>query len=444
MSSGFESLENLVRIYAGHGVSRIYVKLLAPNDNSKNQVYFGPGFDALTLFPMQEISPDPNGNNPIFKARVDFLWINDELSLIPAPASQIILYPQYPEVRFSGFLRGANKVGLDSIRQLMSSREAGRVLFLGIDSLGRILGCIVGPNSPVALQFSAIQGTLPKSTEIFFELLIQTFLGTGTNPRKKLLEELCRIHRLGWIQSKRLDSEGKELPCNAPQCGGYTLEAELGIRPNGRSEPDFHGWEVKQHSGTVLTLMTPEPTGGFYVEKGVEQFVRTFGYVDKLGRADRMNFGGVHVCNIKHATTKLTMKLQGYDSTSKKITNPEGGIALVADNGVVAALWTFAGILQHWNRKHRNAVYVSSEHRDSPANQYRYGNMVQLGIGTDPLLLLEAIQNGNVYYDPGIKLEHSNDAKPTTKRRSQFRVRLKDIDKLYDLVEPEDVTAYCS
>lgn len=444
MSSRFESLKNLVRFYEGCGVSRIYVKLLAPNDNSKNQVYFGPGFDALTLFPMQEISPDPNGKNPIFKARVDFLWINDELSLIPAPASQIILYPQYPEVRFSGFLKGANKTGLDSIRQLMSSREADRVLFLGIDNHGRILGCIIGPNSPVAHQFNAIQNSLSKATEIFFELLIQTFLGTGTDPRKNLLEELCRIHRLGWIHSKRLDSEGRVLPCNAPQCGGYTLEAELGVRPNGRSEPDFHGWEVKQHSGNVLTLMTPEPTGGFYIEKGVEQFVRTFGYADKLGRADRINFGGTHFCNIKHTTTQLTMKLQGYDSASKKITNPEGGIALVADNGTVAALWAFAGILQHWNRKHRNAVYVSSEHRESPANQYRYRNIVKLGIGTNPLLLLEAIETGKVYYDPGIKLEHANDINPTAKRRSQFRVRLKDIDKLYNSIEEEDVTAYCN
>jgi hypothetical protein len=28
-------------------------------------------------------------------------------------------------------------------------------------------------------------------------------------------------------------------------CGGYTLEAELGATPNGYSEPDFMGWEIK-------------------------------------------------------------------------------------------------------------------------------------------------------------------------------------------------------
>jgi hypothetical protein len=40
------------------------------------------------------------------------------------------------------------------------------------------------------------------------------------------------------------------LPCKSPQCGGYTLEAELGITPNGYSEPDFMGWEVKQFGVT--------------------------------------------------------------------------------------------------------------------------------------------------------------------------------------------------
>ena len=52
-----------------------------------------------------------------------------------------------------------------------------------------------------------------------------------------------------------------------------TLEAELGITPNGYAEPDFMGWEVKQYGVTdfiairprsPVTLMTPEPTGGIY------------------------------------------------------------------------------------------------------------------------------------------------------------------------------------
>lgn len=444
MSTGIQSLESLVRLYAGYGVERVYVKLLAPNDNSKNQVYFGPGFEALTLFPMRDILPDPAGEQATFKAGLDFLWIGDDLTLVSAPTAQIILYPQYPEIRFSGFLKGANRSHLNSVRELMASRLDGRVLFLGADRLGRIIGAVFSEHSAVAREFSTIFGGLTKATEIFFEILVAVFLGIGADPRRTLLQELCRIHRLGWIDSKRLGGGGHLLPCKAPQCGGYTLEAELGIMPNGRSEPDFMGWEVKQHSGSVLTLMTPEPTGGFYTDEGVEKFIRTFGYADKRGRPDRLNFGGVHVCNVRHDTTKLTMKLDGYDAAGNIITNQHGGIALVADDGTVAAFWAFAGLLKHWNRKHRNAVYVPSEHRTAPSNQYCYGESVKVGVGTDPLLLLKALQSGKVYYDPGIKLEGANSGTPSTKRRSQFRVKLRDLSGLYDSITEEDVTTYCA
>ena len=47
--------------------------------------------------------------------------------------------------------------------------------------------------------------------------------------RWQLLAELERIHRLGWITSKQLGGGGRLSPCEAPQCGGLTLEAELGI-----------------------------------------------------------------------------------------------------------------------------------------------------------------------------------------------------------------------
>ena len=443
MSTGIQSLEGLVRFYAELGVERVYVKFLAPNDNSKNQVYFGPGFEALTLFPMREILPDPDGKAATFKAAVDFFWVGDDLALVPAPTAQIILYPQYPEIRFSGFLKGADRSHLDSVRDLMASRQDGRVMFLGSDRLGRVIGTVFSDGSAVAREFRAIYGGLAKATEIFFEILVAVFLGLGSDPRRTLLQELCRIHRLGWIDSKRLGSAGQLLSCTAPQCGGYTLEAELGIIPNGRSEPDFMGWEVKQHSGSVLTLMTPEPTGGYYKDEGVEKFVRKFGYPDKKGRQDRMNFGGVHICNVRHNTTKLTMQIDGYDAAENKITNQNGGIALFADDGKVAAFWAFAGLLKHWNRKHRNAVYVPSKHRTVPSNQYHYGESVQLGVGTDPLLLLRALASGKVYYDPGIKLEGASSEAPSTKTRSQFRVKLRDLDGLYESITSETVTKHC-
>ena len=440
--AGPESLESLIRFYSDNSIEKIYIKPLAPNDNSKNQVYFGSGFDALNLFPTGEIYPASTKKEPIFKASLDFYWIGDDLSLVRAPTAQLILYPQYPEVRFSGFLYGADRLHLESVRTLMTSRTPGRFLFLGVHDDGYIVASVFDPDGPVVKELLAQFVTLSKTTGSFYELVSSVFLGISTDPRISLLKELYRIHKLDWISSKRLDKAGCILDCTSSQCGGYTLEAELGITPNGRSEPDYMGWEVKQYGGNVLTLMTPEPTGGFYVERGVADFVRTFGYLDKNGRPDRMNFGGTHYCNKKHTSTGLTLSLEGYDPVARMITNADGGIALSHDNGTIAAFWAFSGILKHWNRKHRNAVYVPSEHRTNPANQYRYGNEVMMGMGTDPLYLLNAIQTQMIYYDPGIKLVGLSSAKPETKKRSQFRVKLKDLDRLYDSWEKVDVNSF--
>ncbi len=182
-------------------------------------------------------------------------------------------------------------------------------------------------------------------------------------------------------------------------------------------------------------MMTPEPTGGFYRDHGVEAFVRRYGYADRNGVADRLNFGGVHRCNVVHPLTGLTLKLCGFDASTGRISDPEGGIALVDSAGSVAALWPFVGLLSHWNKKHNRAVFVPSKHRTSPSNEYRYGSHVRLGIGTDPLKLLKALELGRIYYDPGIKVEDASSVRPTTKRRSQFRVTLRHLDSLYDKLD---------
>jgi hypothetical protein len=199
---------------------------------------------------------------------------------------------------------------------------------------------------------------------------------------------------------------------------------------------------VKQHTvsnfdrleaGTI-TLLTPEPTGGFYHEQGVEAFVRKFGYKDKLGRADRLNFGGIHKVGARHDTTNLTMKLDGYDAAKGRITDAGGAVELVSDTGELAAAWSFSGLLEHWSRKHAKAVYVPSQCRKEPARQYCYGAKVRLAEQTDSLRLLQALAAGAVYYDPGIKVEHASAAKPSHKCRSQFRVGSRNIAALYESV----------
>jgi len=433
------TLTNLSSLFWESGCRKLYAKVLAENDNSKNQVYFGPGFQALNLFPNDGISADSSPKNPIFKAKLRFAWLQSNGSVADVPAAQLILYPQYPEVRFSGFLRGCALAP----SELMAGRHSGRILFLGVTEQERVIGFVVGADSPIAAEFHS-QFAEPTSG-VFHELKLPKLLDAEAS-RSTLLAELGRINRQGWIDSKQLAADGSIKACNASNCGGFTLEAELGIAKNSQAEPDFMGWEVKQHTVSsfdrvqsgVITLMTPEPNGGFYCEQGVEAFVRRFGYADQRGRTDRMNFGGIHKVNQRQSTTHLTMILLGYDLSAKQITDVNGCVGLVNDKGEVAASWAFTGLLKHWSKKHSKAVYVPSKCSKAPVRAYQYGDKVRLAQRTDSLRLLGALAGGSVYYDPGIKLENIS-GNPKSKRRSQFRVASKNIESLYEKVETVNV-----
>lgn len=433
------NLKNLKSLFINNGCDKIYIKKLSPNDNSKNQVYFGGSFEILNILPISEIKNEEAGdwNKERFKASINFSWIGEDGNLYPAPYSQLILYPKYPEVRFSGFLLRCK----NPPSELMTQRLADRLLFFAVTKEGNVIGYVAAPDSDIAIEF---EKTKSISEHGVFKVIE---LPQVANNRVKLIGELLRIHQLGWIKSKRLDGNGILLPCEAPNCGGYTLEAELGITPNGYSEPDFMGWEVKQFGVTnftrinsaVITLMTPEPTHGIYKSEGAESFIRKYGYADKTGRENRMNFGGVHKTNIKHESTNLEMKLIGFDSASGKIRNTNGRIALVDVKGNEAASWSFASMLLHWNRKHNQACYVPSLSETGNKRQYKYGNNIILGTGTDFQLFLGQMANGNIYYDPGIKMENVS-TKPKIKKRSQFRIKSQYLPNLYKVNEIVDIT----
>lgn len=435
------TLDQLKSLFVQAGCTKLYAKPLSPNDNSKNQVYFGPGFQALNLFPTQEIAADSSTKHAIFKAKMNFGWLQSNGTVAEAPGAQLILYPQYPEVRFSGFLKSCMAPPSD----LMTGRDAGRILFLGVSRERRVVGFVVDPATSIANEFNQISET--PTLGVFHELpLVETESAAAS--RAILLAELGRVHRLGWIDSKQLDSDGRLKGCTAPQCGGFTLEAELGIPKNSQAEPDFHGWEVKQYAVTNLdriesakpiTLLTPEPDGGIYGEHGLETFVRKFGYPDMHGRADRLNFGGRHLLGVRCERSRMTMQLLGYDAEEDKITDAGGSIALISDTGDVAASWSFNKILEHWSRKHAKAVYVPSNRRDEPTRQYRYGRRVRLCERTDALRLLKAFASGTVYYDPGMKLEQASTSRPRRKPRSQFRVASRKIAALYESVEIAEI-----
>ena len=265
---------------------------------------------------------------------------------------------------------------------------------------------------------------------------------SGFDDKSTLLSELRRIHSLGWIHGKRLNKHGDQVPCDSRNCGGYTLETELGITPNGLAEPDYLGWEIKTYTvaafsrlqSSVITLMTPEPDGGMYKELGPEAFIRQFGYPDVAGRLGRLNFGGVHIHDRPHPRTGLRMVLTDFDFKDNKILNAEGGLALVSEDKC-AASWSFRKLIEHWKKKHDKTAFLPNKVKKGPPRQYLYANLVQLGQGSKFEMFLNAFISGSLYYDPGIKLEDAPERPSKIKRRNQFRMRSRNLGSLYQRFE---------
>ena len=218
----------------------------------------------------------------------------------------------------------------------------------------------------------------------------------------------------------------------------------MGIPKNSSGEPDFLGWEVKQfgvedfervESAKPITMMTPEPDGGFYKDADVEAFIHKLGRSSKKNTPDRLDFTGRHFIGVACDATRLTMHLRGYDAVAGKITDANGEIALLSDADEVAASWSFKKILEHWSHKHSKAVYVPSKRQTEPKWQYAYGHKVRLAQGTDSLKLLRSFASGAMYYDPGINLKNASTDRAKAKKRSQFHVASKNITALYETVE---------
>ncbi|MCP4546384.1 MAG: hypothetical protein GY835_07955 [bacterium] len=450
-------MDALLSVFQDFDCDKVIFKRLTPNDNSKNQPYFGSHLTDLSFLPIGQVeasdstSPKKPSRNrgPKFTARFPFSWIDSAGTEYPAPNSKLIYYPQYPEIRLSGFLQGCpiNADGwMDPTKQ---GRSKGRVLVLGISSSKRTtFGFFAAPDSRIAKEIQ--KQSSAKLTNIFEVVYDGRRFEEEKTARERLLETLAKIHLKGWIPSQRMNADKAIIPYTAQNGGGYTLEAELGITPNGLAQPDYLGWEVKQFQvsnflkaflGKPLTLLTPEPTGGYYVEKGVPAFIRRYGKPSKK-MPDRYNFCGRHFATETCNTTGLRLAVAGFDSISRQVSDSRGAICLIDAQENTAASWDFTKIIEHWTCKHANAVYVPSlKKKDVSPVQYKYSNLVRLYSSTNINLFLHSLAVGAVYYDPGIKLEHAS-TNPKTKRRSQFRVKAKELDTLYENREDVDLVNY--
>src|SRR3546814_16597760 len=95
-------------------------------------------------------------------------------------------------------------------------------------SQGEVLGYVATADDPVTAELNAHDWPM---VGVFLELPLTLTHAEG--PRAQLISELHRIWQLQWIASQKLAPDGTKAPYAARNGGGYTLEAALGIHPNG-------------------------------------------------------------------------------------------------------------------------------------------------------------------------------------------------------------------
>ncbi|MES2849959.1 MAG: MvaI/BcnI family restriction endonuclease [Bacteroidota bacterium] len=435
------NFKNLLKLFSDNNCETVYIKKLVRNNNSKQQIYVAKGdTEILNVLPVEEFKPvlKSVAKKPTFHGSCNFLWLDDEGRKFPAPNAKFILYPKYPEVRFSGFIQGCK----NAPSEILNHISEGRLLFLGVSKSGEILGYASDSNSEISSQFLSLKD-VPMIGILYYLAIENRKIILDT--KLQLLYRLKEIYVKGWIDSKQLKPNYVVAPCNESRCGGLTLEAELGVIQNGKSEPDYLGWEIKQFgvakfhliNSSRITLMTPEPDGGFYREKGGIDFVKSYGYMSK-SNSERMDFTGYHKHDILQKKSGLTLKIIGLDFSKNKIIDANGGIYLLDKDDKIAASWSFGKMLTHWNKKHAKAAYIPSLLNLVPNRQYKYSNNIILGEGTDFSFFINNIANGTIFYDPGIHIDNIS-TKAKLKPRSQFRVSSKFITNLYAKTEVVDL-----
>jgi hypothetical protein len=430
----FQSVDHLLTRFKNLGAERVFCKHLSENDNSKQQIYLGKNFEVLSAFPHGEIVAYPNLSVPNFKAPLEFFWINSE-SIEQAKSTQLIFYPAYPEVRLSGFLEGCRSAPSTYLRQIPKEQRRGidgRVLVFGTTANRKTFAFLAPEASPIAEELiTKFKNDVTKN--LFLALTLP--IGSDQN-KSRVLDALRVIHRGGLHASCRRDRTGVVIPYKATNGGGYTLEALLGITPNGDAAPDYLGWEIKAYGKSKVTVMTPEPTGGFYGLSGVREFVRKYGHLFDDGAA---RFNGTHKVGIPCESTGLTLHISGFDRQHPEKLNVSGAIQLIDSDGNEAATWGFSGLLTHWNKKHAFAAYVPyTMNNDGP--KYQFNSPVLMGENTDFSKYLSALYDGAIVFDPGSSISAPINGKSLVKARSQFRTNIKQLSMLYERLTAESIT----
>ncbi|MBJ7312181.1 MvaI/BcnI family restriction endonuclease [Rugamonas sp. CCM 8940] len=436
------SVAELSALLALYGADLALLKILPKNANDKNQIYvasdFGVLFDIFDLTLAErgastsETKDRSDSSSRIREAAFNsFTWIRRNGPPVAARRVKAIIYPQYPEARLSGLQTVENTMPQAlSVAYTKQYPEAKRLLVLGRLPRGECIGLVC---IDMSSEFEAELAALPGFTRAKACKRLEIAQDSAGKLEARLASVLGKS-----LPGCRLDSYGNTLPFSGTQVCGYTLEHALGIVPNSNMDGDLYGIELKTHTQVKVTLFTPEPDGGLYVES-FAGFMKKYGYADADGD---YRLTGVHRAGEICAKSGLTLQVWEYrEEEGRRVAYPYNpataltakigavDVVLTGPEGEVAASWSLERLMNCWGAKHNQVVYIKANKVPNPdAAQAAAGHehlvtferTVMWCRNTTAERLLNAICDGVIFLDPAPKLHATSSAK--NKRRAQWRV----------------------
>jgi len=446
----YSSIKQIADVFRHHGVSLVFLKELAEKqDNDKNQIYLG-GTVIPAVYTKQNKSRSAKKRHseegkPIIYGSISFSWIDRDDNLQSAPNTKLIDYFQYPEIRLSGFIKGANWAP-EAIRRTKQQKFGKRILLFGIRQDQSVVALLITeledpivsnwPSLPKFPESSFLKTIVVRTTEKRIpgtlstdskqpdvRIQEQNFLSPNLArdyvedvscyqkpPKELLIEEFKTIIKSGWHLGSRLKPSGEFVPFYKNQAGGYTLEALLGVPSNAKKVADKLGYEIKSFplKNGRISLMTPTADLGAEGELSFFEFMKAYGWQGKTDSyANKFVFNGLHKIGKICPSTRGTLVINSYDTKKNEVLDVNKfSIEILRDDGKSLAAWSLSKMASSWSEKHSATAYVPyisryEEQNGEKVKLIKYGPDVYFGEGTSVMRLIDGIARGIVYYDPG-------------------------------------------
>lgn len=239
----------------------------------------------------------------------------------------------------------------------------------------------------------------------------------------ELLEKFTEIASMGWVKSNRSHNTGV----------GKTFEDLLEKEEDNLGEPDYKGIELKAHrsnSESYVTLFTASPDGPQKSEN--TRLRNTYGKID-----DESNLKILHTSIFANRKNTYCGQYKFQMEVNRNDKKVYLAIYDINDNLLEKiSYWEFESLQKKLERKLKKLAFIGSKSKKEDGIELFKYEKITISKFKDFGKFLELIENGNIMLDIriGVYKSGKNFGK-THDHGTGFRIREKDIELLYDVIE---------